>query len=167
MPYRKRHKGRYLELIYAFIANIVPHARLCPEMPVVPRPLWNSIVRIDISYFRFTTHLSLPFSSAEEKWKSWNFYRLSSLTSVSTFRERFVAYLLPRSCDRKLKRRKKKKKNKMIPSILLRSPILFNQWDDWKIILREQQENRYFRPDIISFNLFHSIFVHSLISVLL
>ncbi|KOX80666.1 hypothetical protein WN51_01954 [Melipona quadrifasciata] len=33
----KRHEGRYLELIYAFIANIVPHARLSPIAVPVPQ----------------------------------------------------------------------------------------------------------------------------------
>lgn len=58
----------------------------CPRLaiPVSPSSVWNSIVRIDISYFLFTTHL-LFHSPAERKWKSWNF--LSVVNSHECFND--------------------------------------------------------------------------------
>ena len=72
---RKRHKGKYLELIYAFIANIVPHARLSPIGHT--SFLCMKLDSIDISYFLFTIR-------PKESGNLETFYRLSILASVST-----------------------------------------------------------------------------------
>lgn len=114
-----------------------------PRCPYFPQPLWNSIVRIDISYFRFTTHLSLPFVG---RGKVEILKLLSVVKSHECFETienvswRIFSSTLARSCDRKLKRRKK---NEMIPSILSFTYVQFYstrddilcQRDDLKIIL--------------------------------
>lgn len=102
---RKRHKGKYLELIYAFIANIVPHARLSPIGHT--SFLCMKLDSIDISYFLFTIR-PLFHSPAERKWKSRNF--LSVVNSRECFNERSrheektTPPLLPISYNRTLKK---------------------------------------------------------------
>lgn len=141
VPYRKRHKRKYLELIYAFIANIVPHARLYPEMPVLP----SASMKLDSAYWYFLLPFyDPPFLTIRRPRKSGNLETFIGCQVSRVFRndrERFVAYLLFHTCPllRSKVKKKKKKRNDPVHSLFHLRPILFNQGlcqrDDLKIIL--------------------------------
>lgn len=178
VPYRKRHKRKYLELIYAFIANIVPHARLYPEMPVLP----SASMKLDSAYWYFLLPFyDPPFLTIRRPRKSGNLETFIGCQVSRVFRndrERFVAYLLFHTCPllrSKVKKKKKKTKWSRPFSLSLTSnfiqpgTISFANETIWKLSWIEQLEMEEKREKIFSsrYNLFYNLFIPFIINVLL